>query len=208
MTTSANTIFLQSTGPLYLLVLAPWILKEPNRRRDAAFLSVMAVGLVLFFIGDQAPQRTAPHPFLGNILAALSGLTWAFTVVGLRWFGRRGEGTIGTVAVGNLLAFIICLPGALSAPRSTSFSDWAIIAYLGVFQIGLAYFLLTRAVRRLPALETSILILLEPALNPVWTWLVHGEEVARLAIAGGVLILLATVAMVVSGRNEEPAEVS
>ena len=37
LTTAANTIFLQSTAPLYVLVLAPWLLHEPVRRRDLRF---------------------------------------------------------------------------------------------------------------------------------------------------------------------------
>ena len=52
------------------------------------------------------------------------------------------------------------------------------IGYLGVFQIGLAYLLLSTGIRHLPALEASVLLLAEPALNPVWAWLVHGETPA------------------------------
>ena len=44
-----------------------------------------------------------------------------------------------------------------------------------MFQIGLAYCFVARGMARLPALEVSVLLLLEPVLNPVWTWLVHGE---------------------------------
>ncbi|MFL5518957.1 MAG: EamA family transporter, partial [Gemmatimonadales bacterium] len=38
LTTSASAIFLQSTAPLYLLVLGPWLLKEPIRRQDLGFM--------------------------------------------------------------------------------------------------------------------------------------------------------------------------
>jgi len=34
-----------------------------------------------------------------------------------------------------------------------------------------------------------VILLLEPALNPVWAWLVHGERPGGWAILGGVLIL-------------------
>jgi drug/metabolite transporter (DMT)-like permease len=43
-----------------------------------------------------------------------------------------------------------------------------------------------------PAFEASALLLLEPALNPVWTWLVHGERPSAWALSGGALILGAT----------------
>jgi drug/metabolite transporter (DMT)-like permease len=82
---------------------------------------------------------------------------------------------------------------ALPLARATA-TDWVALSYLGVVQIGVAYVLLTYAVRHLSALETSLLILAEPALNPVWTFLLHGERPAGWAIAGGALILAATLA--------------
>ena len=38
LTTAANAIFLQSTAPLYLILLGPWLLREPLRGRDLVFL--------------------------------------------------------------------------------------------------------------------------------------------------------------------------
>jgi drug/metabolite transporter (DMT)-like permease len=67
--------------------------------------------------------------------------------------------------------------------------DAVAILYLGMVQIGLAYWCLTRAIRHVSALEAATLILLEPVLNPVWTWMLHGESPSSWAIAGGTLIL-------------------
>lgn len=190
LTTAANTIFLQSTAPLYILLLGPWLLGERVRPRDVGFMSLVGVGLVLFFVGAEAPVATAPDPARGNLLAAASGVSWALTVVGLRWLGSRGEGdaAVATVAAGNTLAFLVCLPFALPISQAGP-ADWAIIVYLGVFQIGFAYWLVTTAIRHVPALEASVLLLAEPALNPVWAWWVHGERPGAWALAGGALIL-------------------
>ncbi len=193
LTTSANTIFLQSTAPLYVLLLSPWLLREPVRQGDIAFMAVVGIGLVLFFAGAQPPLVTAPDPLRGNLLAAGSGVTWALTVCGLRWMGRDGaeHAALGAVVVGNTLAFAATLPHALPlAPHPAM--DWAVIVYLGVFQIGLAYALVTSALRRLQALEASIILLIEPAFNPLWAWVVHREVPSPWALAGGGLILGAT----------------
>jgi len=193
LTTSANTIFLQATGPLYILLLAPWLLKEKIRPPDVAFMAVVAAGLLLFFTGTDVPVRTAPAPFQGNVLAALSGFTWALTLMGLRWMGadESGGSPAGAVVLGNGCAFLATLP--MSLPFSgIGAGDWVAIAYLGVFQIALAYAFVTRAVGKLPALEISIILLVEPVLNPVWSWLVHGERPSSWALAGGALILGAT----------------
>ncbi|HEU0013049.1 MAG TPA: DMT family transporter [Longimicrobium sp.] len=195
LTTSANAIFLQSTAPLYILLFAPLLLKEKVRRHDLLFLAPVALGLVLFFVGAEAPVATAPDPRRGNVFALLSGVCWALTVMGLRWLGNRqgGEGSaIPTVVAGNVIAFLACLPMSLPV-RGAGGADWAVVAYLGVFQIGAAYLLLTAGIRHVPALEASVLLLLEPALNPAWAWLVHGEMPGPWSILGGVLILGATV---------------
>ena len=73
-----------------------------------------------------------------------------------------------------------------------SVRDAGLVVFLGVFQIGLAYALLTRATSRVTALEVTLLLLLEPVLNPVWSWVVHGERPSAWSLGGGAIILLAT----------------
>ncbi len=194
LTTAANTIYLQSTAPLYLALLAPWLLREPTRRQDLVFMGAVAVGLALFFVGVDAPMETAPDPLKGNILALGSGVFWALTVMGLRWMNSSGGGP-GSAAVavvaGNAIAFGGALPMALPF-GSHGVGDWAVVGYLGVFQIALAYVLVTRALNEIPALEASLILLIEPALNPVWAWLFQGERPNGWALVGGGVILGAT----------------
>lgn len=193
LTTSANTIFLQSTAPLYILLLAPWLLREKSRPFDLVVIALLAVGLSMFFIGSEQPLRTAPDPVLGNVLAASAGVTWAFTIMGLRRLGREGGSASApaVVVAGNLLAFLVALPFAFPV-HDVRPVDWAIVFGLGLIQIGVAYVFLTRAMRHVPALEASVLLLLEPALNPLWSWIVHGERPGPWSNAGGLLILGAT----------------
>jgi drug/metabolite transporter (DMT)-like permease len=81
----------------------------------------------------------------------------------------------------------------LPATHAT-WQDAGVILYLGIFQIGLAYACLTLGLRHVPALEASLLLLLEPVLNPVWTWLVHAERPSSWALTGGAIILTASLA--------------
>jgi drug/metabolite transporter, DME family len=193
LTTAANTIFLQSTAPLYLLLLAPWLLKEPVRRQDLGFMLAVGLGLALFFVGVEQPAVTAPDPQRGNLLAVGSGFCWALAVVGLRWLASgQGRGSpVAAVVSGNVTAFLLSLPMAVPL-GSHDLADWAIIAYLGVFQIALAYVFLTSAIRLIPALEASVILLLEPVLNPVWAWLIQREMPGAWALLGGAIILGAT----------------
>lgn len=197
LTTAANAVFLQATAPVYVLLLAPWLLQENLKRSDAAYIVAVAGGLALFFVGRQPAVATAPSPGQGNLVALASGVAYAFMLLGLRWLSRdklRDSG-MATVVLGNILAFLAALPMALAAPATGSAvraGDVAVILYLGVVQVGLAYFCLTRAMRHITAFEATAVLLLEPALNPVWVWLVHGEKPGVWALSGGGLILSAT----------------
>ncbi len=193
LTTAANTIFLQSTAPLYLLILSPWLLKEPVRREDLGFMLAVGAGLALFFVGVEQPAATAPDPERGNLLALGSGFCWALAVGGLRWLGSSpGRGSpVRAVVLGNIVAFLASLPMALPVGPHPA-SDWAIIGYLGVFQIALAYVFVTSAIRHIPAVEAAVILLLEPVLNPVWAWVVQRETPGAWALLGGAIILGAT----------------
>jgi drug/metabolite transporter (DMT)-like permease len=95
------------------------------------------------------------------------------------------------VIAGNIAAFAVCLPMALPV-HEVSAMNLAAVMYLGLFQVGLAYVFLTRSLKQVRGLEASTLLLTEPVLNPVWTWLMQGERPGFGALAGGALIILST----------------
>ncbi|HXM37677.1 MAG TPA: DMT family transporter [Gemmatimonadales bacterium] len=199
-TTAASAIFLQSTSPLFILLLAPWLLGEHATRRDLGQMAIMGAGLALFFLGLDRPSVTAPNPALGNVLASACAVTWAFTVIGYRWLAARGTSIATAAASGNLTASILALVLAqpLVAGRPV---DWVVVAFLGVCQLGVPYLFLSRAIPRVRAIEVGLFLLIEPVLNPIWAWLAHGETPGPATLVGGALILGATAArMVVDAR--------
>lgn len=196
LTTGANAIFIQSASPLFVMVLSPVLLRERIAPRDVVFMVPIGLGLALFLLGDQRPVATAPDPATGNLIAAVSAITFAFAVIGFRWLARDnglGATALTAAAMGNFLACVVALPMALPLGNHPP-ADWGIVLYLGIFQIGLAYWFVARGLSRLPALEASVLLLLETALNPLWTWLVHREVIGATTLAGGALVLGATMA--------------
>ncbi len=205
LTTAANTIFLQSTAPLYVLVLAPWLLRERISRKDVVLMLAIAGGLALFFLDLEPRGPSAPMPLQGNILGVAAGLSWALTLLGLRWLERRKEprsSSINAVVIGNLIAMLLCAPFAFPF-AATSASDWLLIGYLGAFQIGLAYVLLTFGFRRVGAFEASLLILLEPTLSPLWAWLFQREVPGGWALLGGAIILTSSTVKTWLGQRKE-----
>src|SRR5258708_15239412 len=82
LTTAANAVFLQATNPLFVVALAPWLLREPVRAADLAFMGVLGVGLALLFVGGGHPFATALHPAAGHLLAAGGALARAVAGAG------------------------------------------------------------------------------------------------------------------------------
>ncbi|MEO5825609.1 MAG: EamA family transporter [Gemmatimonadales bacterium] len=194
LTTSANAIYLQSTAPLYLLLLGPFLLRERISRRDIPVVVAVIAGLALVFMGADLPSGTASDPARGNMIALISGLSYALMLCGLRWLGRDGDSRmegIAAVVLGNAFACVLALPMALPLGH-ISLIDGGVVLYLGVFQIGLAYLLVTRGLQQVRAIEVSVLLLIETAFNPIWSWLFLGEVPTVFAILGGAIIVVAT----------------
>ena len=202
-TTAASAIFLQATSPLFILLLAPLLLGEHATRRDLWQMGVIGAGLGLFFLGMDQPSATAPNPALGNALASICAVTWAFTVIGYRWLAARGSSVAAAAVAGNvtaaLIAFVMAQPLVPGRPI-----DWGVVLFLGVCQLGIPYLFLARAVPQLRAIEVSLFLLIEPVLNPIWAWLVHGETPGPTTLLGGTLILGATVGRVLWDLRQNP----
>ncbi len=204
LTTAANAIFLQYSAPLYVGLLGPWLLGESNRRSDFLLMVLLAAGMLLLFFGQEAPTGTAPDPATGNLTGALSGVTWALTLMGLRWLALRPdipEASGAAVISGNAIACLVCLPMAFPLAE-TSAIDWGVVIYLGSVQTAMAYFFLVRGVREVRAVEVTLLLLIEPLASGVWAWLVHGETPGAMSLAGCGLILIGVVSQALRGNSE------
>lgn len=204
LTTSANTIFIQSIAPLWIAIGSPILLKERVPVRDLALMGTLVAALSLFFIDAPDPIRTAPQPMLGNLLALASSVGWAATIMGLRWLGKSHGSDAASAATlaGNIIAFLACIPFATGTIQTATRTDWLLVTYLGLVQIAFAYMLLTRGVRHVAAVQVSLLLLVEPALNPLWSLWFHGERIGPLTLVGGIVILAVTTAMAL--RRADP----
>lgn len=207
-TTAANAIFLQYTAPVYLLILEPLIYKERFRPRDLITVLVCLGGMALFFVGQLRPQDVT-----GNVLALASGLCFALYFLMLRHPKAREVNRASSVIYGNILAVIITAPWGLAAIPHLSRHDLVSVAYLGVIQLGIAYAFFTIGMARgVRSLDAGIVCYIEPVLNPVWVFLVIGEEPSSWALLGGAIIITAVIIhMLIDARlkrrpNKPPLE--
>lgn len=197
LTTAANSIFLQYTAPIYVVLLGYWLLREKPTRNDWIGMGIIFAGMILFF-GDQL----SPDGFYGNLLAVLSGVTSAIMIVSFR--AQKNSSPEDSVLIASLVIAIVGAPSLLR--ESWTITNWLTVAYLGTFQIGLAFILFTWSIKHIPALEANLIGTLEPILNPVWVFLFLGERMGKFALLGGLVVLAGVIISAVgSARTEKEA---
>ena len=201
-TTAANAIFLQYTAPVYLLILEPVIYKERFRSRDLITVAVCLGGMALFFVGQLRPQDVA-----GNVMALASGLCFALYFLLLRHPRAREVNRASSVIYGNTLAVIMTAPWGLATLTSITGHDMIGVAYLGIIQLGVAYTFFTLGMARgVRSLDAGIICYVEPVLNPVWVFLILGEQPSKWALLGGSIIIVAVIVhMILDARGKRRA---
>ena len=198
MTTAANAIFLQYTGPFYVLALAPFLLKEKFRKADALALVAALGGMSLFFVG-----RLERGQLAGNLVAVLSGVFFGGTILLLRRDTKKDP--IASMIAGNLLAAALAFPfaGGLALDGRSVM----LVLFLGIVQMGISYILFVRGLAVVEAAEASLIGMLEPMFNPLWAFLGVGERPSPWALLGGAIVLVAIALRTIHASRREPLPV-
>jgi len=180
-TTAANAIFLQSTAPIYVLIFEPIFNKTKYEKINIITVAVCVLGMLLFFVGKLEPGHLE-----GNIIALLSGIAFASFFLGMKKNDPKYQHS--SIFYGNILVALISIPFLFSLEVLTT-RDIAMVAFLGIFQIAIAYAFFSSGLKRVLAVEASIIAMIEPVLNPVWVFIGYGEVPSVTAIIGGLIIL-------------------
>lgn len=191
-TTAANAIFLQSTAPIYVLIFEPILTKTKWEKINIITITVCFLGMILFFMGD-----LTPGDIKGNLAALFAGVAFAAFFLGMKKNDKQYSEA--SIFYGNVIVTIVCIP-FLFEMNSLTFSDFWKLTFLGVFQIAFAYALFSYGIKRILAVEASIISMLEPVLNPIWVFIGYGEVPSVYAIIGGVIIISAiTIRTLIAG---------
>lgn len=181
LTTAANAIVLQYTAPIFVFMIVGFFFRERIGGVTWAALGIGMAGIAVIFAGSAGQPD-----FAGVTVALLSGLLFSIYMVSLRFLSSVPAGTL--TCTNNLACCLLLLPfvmGQLSLSRA----ECLIIAVMGVVQLGIPYWLFSRAVEKIPVHEASLIVLIEPVLNPLWVALAVGEIPALATFFGGALIV-------------------
>jgi drug/metabolite transporter (DMT)-like permease len=181
LTTAANAIVLQYTAPIFVFLIVGFFFRERIGGVTWAALGIGMSGIAVIFAGSAGQPD-----FVGVTVALLSGLLFSIYMLSLRFLHSVPAGTL--TAINNLACCLLLLPfvmGQLSLTRA----ECLIIAVMGVVQLGIPYWLFSKAVEKIPVHEASLIVLIEPVLNPLWVALAVGEIPAPATFIGGALIV-------------------
>lgn len=180
LTTAANAILLQYTSPVYTAILGAIFLHEKPRFYDWLTIGLVSSGMFFFF-----QDQMSPGNMMGNFLAIASGVATAVMAVSLR--SQKDGSPFESIILGNILTFFCSLPFMFDGSPGTT--GWMVLIVLGCFQLGLSFVLYSIAIKSVTALESAIVTMIEPVLNPLWVFLLLGEQPGFWAIFGGVIII-------------------
>jgi len=191
MTTAAAAILLQFTAPVFIILIHLVFYGKKPKLTETAAVSVTVLGMALFFLDGPEVTEYASNPFLGNILAILSGLTFAGVFV----CNKRVDTEPNTALfLGFLINAAIGMPFVFFDGNITADPvAWGSAVFLGAVQVGLAYIFFSSGIRRTPALLACLITALEPVLNPVWVSFTTNEIPGFYTVAGGMMIITAVV---------------
>lgn len=182
LTTAANAIILQYTAPIFVAVFGSLFFKEKVKTYDIVTLAFIFGGMILFFL-----DKLSPGNLLGNVLAIISGVAFAFTSLLLRY--QKDDSPLDRIFWGNVLTTVIALPFMFE--KVPDFKSLTGLILLGVFQLGFSYILFSIAIKNVSALESVLIPMIEPILNPIWVALLLHEIPGFFALIGGAIVISA-----------------
>lgn len=198
MTTAANTIVLQFTAPVFVILFMTLFFHTRPKKYDIVTCIAVLTGVCLFFVDGIRVGNWS-----GNLLALLSGVCYAG--VFMMNTGNNAD-ALSSCFLGQLTAGVLLSPLCAS---ETDFSPSTVIAVLalGVIQVGGAYILFSEGIRETPAVSASLITGLEPIMNPAWVALFYGETISGLALVGAVIVIVSILIYNIHmNRNQQAAE--
>lgn len=193
LTTAANAIVLQFTAPIFVILLSLFFLKRKPSKLDLTACAIIFGGVVFFFA-----DSLNMGGMLGNALALLSGLTYA----GIFMLNDMPDSdAISSVFWGDVISALIGVPFIF---KETDFSFIPIFSLLilGIFQVAVAYILLTIGLRTTPSVTASLVSGIEPILNPILVAIFYQEHVGKFALIGAAIVIIGVVGYnVIKGKT-------
>ena len=183
LTTAGNTIILQFTMPIWVMLFSALLFGKKPGRLDVIAAALVFAGVICFFVDSLSSGHLA-----GDLLALLSGIFYAGVFM---MNASRDSDPLSSVLLGMALNVLTGLPFLFrERPFAAGADVWGAILILGIFQLGLAYVFLTEGLAITPPVTASLISGIEPVLNPVLVAVFYGETLTPLSLVGASIVFL------------------
>lgn len=194
-TSAANAIVLQYTNPVFVVLISWLFLHQKVKLRDIVLSLIMIGGTALFFLDDLSAGQ-----LLGNVCGLISGIGMACSIL----YACNNPADLQEYTMLNsLISVVVGIPAAIQHPPQFDVASLIAVFFLGVVASGIATVLMAKSAPHLASVEVSMLLMLDPILNPVWVALAVGEIPGILALIGMVIVIGCVIINILVENHEE-----
>ncbi len=198
-------ISLEYMAPVYIALVAPWLLHTRREWTDMAAVAVAAAGMALIVIPSLSLSG-AESVLPGILCGIVAGGLYATALMLVKTLDRSLHGD--TITLFHCLAVVVLItPLAVAQTARTGYhltaQDAWIVVVFGLVYTALCFSLFIDGMRFVRVEHTGILGYLEPVTAPLWAFLLVAERPSLATLAGGALILFAGMSVVALGKADD-----
>ena len=196
-TTVSNAVFIMSTGPLFAAICSYFFLKRKIGKKTFIAIAGSMFGITIMFSGGMESSN-----YIGNIIILGVPIGFAFQLTILNYNSHIDfmPATFLGGVFSSLIGFIFM------ANLNISTHDLLLCLFMGAFQVGIGFMLITIGSRYIPPHRAALFLLMEPVLAPIWAFLGVGEIPGQTEMLGGLIVMsFVSYKIVDQFKNEEEA---
>jgi drug/metabolite transporter (DMT)-like permease len=201
-------VSLEYMAPVWVAVLAPWLLRTRRQRIDMVAVAVAVGGMALLVLPAATAGDGSVTP-AGVVFGLLAGLMFALAMMlvsSMSDAGVRGSTFALFYCLGSVILFTpLAVWQTVGSGYHLTWTDAWIVIVSGLVYTALCFSLFTDGLRYVRVEHAGILGYLEPVTSPLWAFLLIGEAPPLTTYAGGALIVAAGVMVIVFGKGDAEA---
>jgi len=194
LTTVAFVLFTQTLSPV-VAAYASWVLVRERISRNAAIATAVSVLGVGVMVAGTITSGLSATSLIAFALPLMFGI-YATLIRTADEIEPTVPVTIGGITLIVLSTIVVSMQGGFDAPAS----DAMIGLVAGSMFLGVPLVMFNYAQRAVPSSETTLLLMSEVVLAPLWVWLFVDERPEATTLIGGAIILVAVVWLTMSSR--------
>jgi drug/metabolite transporter (DMT)-like permease len=189
LTSVANSTLLANLASIFV-TFAGWLFW--NQRPTRMFLLGLLAALAGVATLVRASIGFSPEALLGDGLGVVTAVFYAAYLLAVKGLRDRGAATLRLMAVATSISAVLLLPVAIASGDRmlpVSAAGWLTLFGLALVSHVSGHGLIAYALAHLPAAFSSVSLLAQPVMAAIFAWMLLGEPMVPLQIAGGLAVL-------------------